>query len=51
MSEEAREISLAGIRARKPHLSAEEARRELLVAIYGSEIVDGAWPQPGAARG
>jgi hypothetical protein len=34
MSEEARAISLAGIRARNPHLDEAAARKELLRMLY-----------------
>ena len=38
MSEEARAISLAGIRARNPQLSEAEARAQLLRRILGPEL-------------
>ena len=50
MSEEARAISLTGIRTRKPELTESEARRELLVTIYGPALVESAWPRAGATR-
>lgn len=35
MSEEARQLSIDGIRARKPHLDDEGVRRELLRLLHG----------------
>jgi len=43
MSEDARAITAAGIRARHPGWSDVRVRRELLVRIYGTELVTRAW--------
>jgi len=43
MSEEAREISVAGIRARHPGWSDRRVRRALLELMYGAELVARAW--------
>jgi hypothetical protein len=43
MSEAARELSLAGIRARNPVWSEARSRRALLELLYGSELVERAW--------
>jgi hypothetical protein len=43
MSEDARELSLAGIRARNPSWSEARARCALLVLLYGADLVTRAW--------
>ena len=40
MSEEARQLSMDGIRARKPHLDDEGVRRELLRLLHGRSLAD-----------
>jgi hypothetical protein len=40
MSEEARQLTIAGIRARKPHLDDDGVRLELLRVLHGSSVVD-----------
>ena len=40
MSEEARQLSIDGIRARKPHLDDEGVRRELLRLLHGRSMAD-----------
>ncbi len=49
MSEQAREISIQGIRARDPELSYAEARAKLLRRLLGAELYDAAYP-PSAPR-
>ena len=44
MSEQARAISLAGVLAREPGLSPEQARARLLRRILGAALFDAAWP-------
>ncbi len=46
MSEDARSIAVSGIRSRHPEWSEERVRRELLVRIYGEDLVERAWPRP-----
>ena len=43
MSEEARELTMIGIRARHPAWTEEQVRRELLTRLYGAELVERAW--------
>ena len=43
MSEEAREIAAAGVRARHPAWSEARVRRAVLERIYGAELVERAW--------
>jgi hypothetical protein len=43
MSESAREVALAGILARDPSLSREQARRVLLRRLLGPELFDAAY--------
>lgn len=43
MSDDAREIAAAGVRHRHPDWSQERVRREVLIRIYGAELVDRAW--------
>ena len=47
MSEDARRISLEGIRRRRPGLSASEAAFELARLLYGDELAARAWPHRG----
>jgi len=49
MSEQAREISIQGIRARDPELRYAEARAQLLRRLLGPELYDAAYP-PSAQR-
>jgi len=44
LSEQAREISIAGIRSRDPSLTYEAARRILLRQLLGAELFDQAYP-------
>jgi hypothetical protein len=44
MSEQARAVSLAGVMAREPELSLEQARARLLRRILGAALFDAAWP-------
>jgi len=44
MSEQARAVSLAGVLAREPALSPEQARARLLRRILGAALFDAAWP-------
>ena len=44
MSDEAREVSRAGIRARHPEYDHEEVESALLRLIYGDELFRAAWP-------
>ena len=44
MSEQARAVSLAGLLAREPELSPEQARARLLRRILGPDLFDAAWP-------
>jgi hypothetical protein len=44
LSESARETSLAGLVARNPGLSREEARRPLLRRLLGDALFDAAFP-------
>lgn len=46
MSEEAREITRAGIRFRHPDWDDAQVRRALLVRLYGAELVARAWKTP-----
>ena len=43
MSEEAREVTRAGIRFRHPTWTSARVRRELLIRLYGAELVAKAW--------
>ena len=43
MSEEAREITRAGIRFRNPTWTSARVQRELLNRLYGAELVAKAW--------
>lgn len=43
MSEESREITRAGIRARRPDWSEARVQRELLVRLYGADLVERAF--------
>ena len=40
MADEAREISMSGIRARRPELSDEQVRLEWLQLLHGREFVE-----------
>ncbi len=44
MSEQAREISIAGAMAREPGLGPEEARARLLRRLLGDALFDACWP-------
>jgi hypothetical protein len=44
MTDEARAVALAGIRARAPGLTDAEARYQLHVAVLGEELAALAWP-------
>jgi hypothetical protein len=44
MSDQARAVSLAGLLAREPELSPEQARARLLRRILGAALFDAAWP-------
>jgi hypothetical protein len=47
MSEAAREITRSGIRARHPAWSRERVQYELLLRLYGADLVARAWgPAP-----
>jgi hypothetical protein len=46
MSEDARRISIEGVRRRHPEYTEEEARRFVLRLLYGEELVSRAWPGP-----
>jgi hypothetical protein len=46
LSEQARAISIEGIRARDPRLSPEAARRILLRKLLGTELFAAAFPDP-----
>lgn len=46
MSEEAREITSAGICASHPGWTEERVLRELLTRIYGADLVERAWGPP-----
>lgn len=43
MSEDAREITQAGIRLRNPKWNDARVRHEMLVRLYGAELVARAW--------
>jgi len=43
MSDDARDICVAGIRALHPAWTEGQVRRALLVRIYGAELVERAW--------
>jgi hypothetical protein len=43
MSEQARAVSLAGVLAREPGLSPEQARARLLRRVLGAALFDAAW--------
>ena len=43
MSEQARAVSLAGVLAREPELSPEQARARLLRRVLGAALFDAAW--------
>ncbi len=47
MSEDARRISLDGIRRRRPDLTDGEARFELARLLYGEDLAARAWPRRG----
>lgn len=47
MSEDARRISLDGIRRRHPDLTEGEARFELACLLYGEDLATRAWPGRG----
>ena len=44
MSDEVREITLAGIKARHPEYGAEEARQALLRLLLGDDLYGAAYP-------
>jgi hypothetical protein len=44
MSDEVREIALAGIQSRHPDYSEDEARDALYRLLYGDELFRAAWP-------
>lgn len=44
LSEDVREIALAGIRQRHPQYSPGQARRALYLLLYGEELVQAVWP-------
>jgi hypothetical protein len=44
MSDEVREIALAGIRSRHPEYSEDEARDALHRLLYGDELFRAVWP-------
>jgi len=46
LSEQARAISIQGIRDRHPELSADDARRILLRHLLGDALFEAAWPTP-----
>ena len=47
MSEDARAISAAGVRRLHPHWGEASVRREVLIRIYGADLVARAWgPAP-----
>jgi hypothetical protein len=50
MSEETREIALAGIRDREPGLDDWGARLQLARALFGVALADAAWPQRSATN-
>ena len=43
MSEEAREITRAGIRFRNPTWTSVQVQRELLIRLYGEDLVAKVW--------
>ncbi|MBV8205430.1 MAG: hypothetical protein JO041_01455 [Acidobacteria bacterium] len=43
MSEEVRGLALAGLRSRRPELTANELKRELIRLMYGLEIQRDSW--------
>jgi hypothetical protein len=43
MSEQARAVPLAGVLAREPELSHEEARARLLRRVLGAALYEAAW--------
>jgi hypothetical protein len=47
MSEEAREVAIAGVRARHPEYSADQALHALLRVQLGDALYEQAWPGRG----
>ena len=43
MSDDAREIAAAGVRHRNPDWSEVRVRRQVLVQVYGADLVERAW--------
>jgi hypothetical protein len=44
MSEEARRVTMSGIRSRHPEYTAEELRNAMLRLVLGDELYVAAWP-------
>ena len=49
MSEDARQITCAGIRSRNPEWDEARVRYEMLVRLYGAALVARAWGPPAQA--